>query len=243
MTNLLEEPIANLEDAFPLGMPVFLNTGSSARSMPRAKPAIVAAMQLTHSYSVIEVWGSRGVWEQVVLTLEGDHWRRNRVLPGSEGAHEIRAALAKARDGSLWAAWATDSRNFGPGRPEHQTVRITHMLPPGGRPQEPVTRPFTDAPDFSLVTHPNETKDLATIRGYEISSEGRKYKIVRGDLHRHTSLSPDGVGDGSLWDFYRYELDAASMDFSTVTDHQGGQSDYDWWKIQKSVDLFFLPGR
>ncbi|HXM45967.1 MAG TPA: DUF3604 domain-containing protein [Bryobacteraceae bacterium] len=69
------------------------------------------------------------------------------------------------------------------------------------------------------------------------------YRILRGDLHRHTSLSTDGIGDGSLWDFYRYALDAASLDFSTVTDHQGGGTSYNWWKTQKSTDLFPNPGR
>jgi hypothetical protein len=62
-------------------------------------------------------------------------------------------------------------------------------------------------------------------------------------LHRHTSLSTDGVGDGSLWDFYRYALDAASLDFSTVTDHQGGGTSYNWWKTQKSCDLFQVARR
>jgi hypothetical protein len=51
------------------------------------------------------------------------------------------------------------------------------------------------------------------------------------------------VGDGSLWDFYRYALDAANLDFSTVTDHQGGATSYSWWKTQKSSDLFRVPGR
>ena len=66
---------------------------------------------------------------------------------------------------------------------------------------------------------------------------------MRGDLHRHTALSPDGVGDASLWDFYRYVLDAVNLDFSTVTDHQGGGTNYSWWKIQKSCDMFLTPTR
>jgi hypothetical protein len=237
----LEEPAASIDEAFPLGTPVFLQYGQLGIDS-QGQPTIVA-MQLTHSYSVVEVWGARGVWEEVVLTLDGDHWKRGRVLPDSQGAHEIRATLAKANDGSLWAAWAADARNFGQGRPEHQTVRVAHLLSWDKESQEARMKPFVDTPAFDLATHPNEAKAVAAIRGYEIRSEGKVYKIVRGDLHRHTSLSGDGVGDGSLWDLYRYELDAAALDFSTVTDHQGGQSDYDWWKIQKSVDLFYLPGR
>jgi hypothetical protein len=81
------------------------------------------------------------------------------------------------------------------------------------------------------------------IRDYRIRAGGTEYRILRGDLHRHTSLSTDGVGDGSLWDFYRYALDAASLDFSTVTDHQGGGTSYNWWKTQKSSDLFQVARR
>ncbi len=51
------------------------------------------------------------------------------------------------------------------------------------------------------------------------------------------------MGDASLWDFYRYVLDAVHLDFSTVTDHQGGGTTYNWWKIQKSCDLFLTPTR
>jgi hypothetical protein len=237
----LEEPAAPIEEAFPLGLPVFLQY-PQLQLTADGRP-VVLALQLTHSYSVVEVWGSRGVWEQTVFTLDGDHWTRHQTLPVSEGAHEMRAALARTPDGALWAAWAADSRNFNPARPGRQTVRMAKLPAPEAAAGELPMKPYTESPEQSLATHPKEAADLETIRGYRIRCDGREYRIVRGDLHRHTSLSGDGVGDGSLWDFYRYVLDAASMDFSTVTDHQGGQSDYDWWKIQKSTDLFHLPGR
>jgi hypothetical protein len=68
--------------------------------------------------------------------------------------------------------------------------------------------------------------------------------IVRGDFHRHTELSWDGGGtnDGSLQDFYRYMIDAASMDFGASTDHQGGAWPYWWWYTQKMTDMYHAPG-
>ncbi|MBI1791454.1 MAG: hypothetical protein HYR60_28330, partial [Acidobacteria bacterium] len=64
------------------------------------------------------------------------------------------------------------------------------------------------------------------------------------DIHRHTDISWDGNRDGSLDDAYRYALDAASLDFLGVCDHQAGQSiPYNWFRIQKAVDLFTIQGK
>ncbi len=82
------------------------------------------------------------------------------------------------------------------------------------------------------------------MRGYRTTVHGRPVQIVRGDFHRHTELSWDGGGgfDGSLPEFYRYMLDAVSMDFGASTDHQGGAYDYWWWYSQKMTDMYHLPG-
>ena len=62
-------------------------------------------------------------------------------------------------------------------------------------------------------------------------------------MHRHTDISQDGAGDGSLLDAYRYMLDAGAMDFFLVTDHNSGSDqEYTWWRIEKSEDMFHVPG-
>jgi hypothetical protein len=92
--------------------------------------------------------------------------------------------------------------------------------------------------------HPNEVRDLARIRGYRATIGGKTYRIVRGDIHRHTDISWDGNRDGSLHDAYRYALDAAGFEYMGVCDHQAGNMvPYNWWMIQKAVDLFSIPGR
>jgi hypothetical protein len=238
----IEEPAAKLENAFPLGIPDFLQYPQLA--FTRDGQLAVVALQLTHANRVLEVWGSAGVWEQVASTLDGTGWKRRQVLPSSTGAHDIRAAVAAAPDGTVWAVWAEDGRRFTNGAPQRQAVQVAQMGQAPGLPGGEIqTRPFAEEPELAFTTHPNEPLNLRTVRGYRITNAGREYRILRGDLHRHTSLSPDGVGDGSLWDFYRYVLDAANMDFSTVTDHQGGGTNYNWWKTQKSTDLFHTPGR
>jgi hypothetical protein len=64
----------------------------------------------------------------------------------------------------------------------------------------------------------------------------------------------DGAIDGSLWDLYRYALNAASFDFIAVTDHNYGawldtdepeskntDDVYQWWRTQKSGTSFMFP--
>jgi hypothetical protein len=92
--------------------------------------------------------------------------------------------------------------------------------------------------------HPNENDDTRRVRAYRYSVGGKQYRVLRGDLHRHTELSGDGAGDGSLDDLYRYALDAAQMDYAHVGDHQmGNDEEYNWWITQKSNDLYCMPGR
>ena len=203
----------------------------------------VAALQLTKSNSVIEVWGSAGIWENVVLQLDGAGWHRQQVLPYSNGANDARVSIAGGPDGSLWAAWAGDNRDFGTARIIHQNVYAARYPPcVGFGRRSPCSRSWKrrsyPAPLIRMKLRISRPSALIAF-----NPAGSSYRIMRGDLHRHTALSSDGVGDGSLWDFYRYVLDAVNLDFSTVTDHQGGGTTYNWWKVQKSCDLFLTPTR
>jgi len=236
----VEEPAAALSEAFPLYLPRFLQNPQIA--VTADGQVTLAALQLTKSNSVIEVWGNNGVWENTIFTLDGAGWHRNQTLPESSGANDSRIALAAASDGRLWAVWASDQRDVQTARPRRQTV-FAATVPRESPAGEIRLKAFVERPELSMPVHASEPADLRAIRDYRIASGGAGYRILRGDLHRHTSLSSDGVGDGSLWDFYRYALDAASLDFSTVTDHQGGGTSYNWWKTQKSCDLFQVPQR
>src|SRR5258706_6113025 len=70
---------------------------------------------------------------------------------------------------------------------------------------------------------------------------GKRYKLYRGDSHRHTDFSQDFKYDGSLVVVYRYALDAAGFDYIAPTDHQSGyDQEYSCRQNQKLVDLFFV---
>ena len=102
---------------------------------------------------------------------------------------------------------------------------------------------FAPSADNLPLSHTNEAADVARVRGYRAKVGGKTWRIVRGDIHRHTDLSWDGNRDGSLDDSYRYALDAAGFDYLGVCDHQAGESiPYNWWRIQKAVDLYTIAG-
>jgi hypothetical protein len=91
--------------------------------------------------------------------------------------------------------------------------------------------------------HAAESADVARMRGYRASAGGATYRIVRGDFHRHTEMSQDGAGDGSVEDYFRYMLDAAAMDTGIIADHNAGNSEYSWWRTEKAIDLFLIRDR
>ena len=141
--------------------------------------------------------------------------------------------------------WPTDGRLYILShRPIAQEV-YTARIPAEGAFRAPSLKPLDASPDTEVMPgHANEPHDVKAIRSYRSFVHGVEKRIVRGDFHRHTELSWDGGGriDGSLFDFYRYMIDAAAMDFGAVTDHQAGGG-YDYWKwlTEKSCDLYHVP--
>ena len=99
------------------------------------------------------------------------------------------------------------------------------------------------------VAQPTEdTKDeraaVQVARDFRTTLNGENLRLWRGEFHRHTELSPDGGGDGSLLDMWRYGVDAAAFDWIGDGDHDYGNGrEYSWWTTQKAVTLFTVPGR
>ena len=102
-------------------------------------------------------------------------------------------------------------------------------------------RDFEDPFAEEVPIHVTEAADVRTIRAYTIESGETKYKIYRGDMHRHTDVSADFKYDGSLIEVYRYALDAAGFDYIVPTDHQlGFDQEFTWWQDEKLTDLFHV---
>jgi len=191
------------------------------------------------------------------LTSSGDTqaWMPPVLLPGSTARQDTVLATAPAGD-AIAIAFVGDGRHFPVPLPINHDI-ATLLLNPGIAPSEPLLEPLQPSPvEQYSITHPDEARQVADIRAHRVQLADRSFKIVRGDLHRHTEISMDGAIDGSLWDLYRYSIDAANLDFVAVTDHNYGawldtdepeskntDDEYQWWRTQKSADMFYVPGR
>lgn len=192
----------------------------------------------------IDGWSVQGRWDVFATAWLGDHWTTPIELPHSGGRNDMRVSAQRDPSGAVYFAYASDNRGWTPPamNPRNLSVAVSRL---GG-----LTRPaegkFRDAPAPTVTAppiHPQEVEQVARIRGYKIDAGGKTYHIYRGDLHRHTDISSDGVGDGSLMDLHRYALDAAALDFCIVADHNmGGDAEYPWWRTQKANDLYTIPG-
>jgi hypothetical protein len=190
-------------------------------------------------------WAAQGRWDVYATAYLGDRWLTPVELPLSGGRNDMRIASAKDDAGKIYFAYASDNRLWAlagmPPRNHHVAVSRLGSAPKPGEFKFVVReRKFRNV----KPVHPKEAEQVARIRNYEIKADGKKYKIYRGDLHRHTDISGDGPGDGSLMDLHRYAIDAAALDFVLVADHNmGGDNEYCWWRTQQANDLYTLPGK
>jgi hypothetical protein len=186
----------------------------------------------------------RAAWEIFATTYQGDRWMTPIQLPFSQGRTDMHSGLANDGRGNTYVAWPTDNRDFEGFLFERAEVYAARFPIPPGRSVAPKLTAKAIPKLTTFPAHPKETEDLERIRGYTIQSEGRTYHIYRGDTHRHTEFSMDGNNDGTLQQTYRYALDAASLDFLGVSDHNssgGPDVEYVNWLLQQMADVFRLP--
>ncbi|MEZ5354149.1 MAG: hypothetical protein R2762_16045 [Bryobacteraceae bacterium] len=186
----------------------------------------------------------RAAWEIYGTALEGGQWAAPVLLPFSRNRQDVRWGVTNAAGGAIWASWPTDNRDADDYLFRKTEIMAGRIPAYPGTAREPVLRPHVEREVQTYPIHPNEAADTARIRNYTIGSEGKTYRIYRGDTHRHTEFSADGMFDGSLIETYRYAIDAASLDYLGVSDHsnQGGQEvDYINWLLPQIADIFHLP--
>jgi hypothetical protein len=173
-------------------------------------------------------WGGR--WELMASYYSGDHWSRPVIVPESSvhGNQESPFHGVLEADRRIRIVFAGSG------------VCTAWLLAGSAAPME--FGPRASAPPTRNPVEPFEKDDVAAVRNHTLHVGDKNYKIYRGDMHRHTEISFDGAGDGSLWDAYRYALDAAGLDFFAITDHMAGGTEYTWWRTQKSADMFHMPG-
>ncbi|MBI1356733.1 MAG: DUF3604 domain-containing protein [Acidobacteria bacterium] len=189
-------------------------------------------------------------WTYQATLFDGAGWTAPVSIPFSDGRQEQRAAAAVDRNGDLWVSGQTD----GWSRPRTDPAFAQYDLYVGKIAMDqaaagPVDQELmvgVDSPRAPQEVDDQEPRLVAPLyKTYEMDVAGQRYKVTWGDLHRHTDLSFDGQSDGSMYDVYRYAIDAAEMDFLGPSEHllpQDDLSDYVWRMVDKAVDVYKLPG-
>jgi len=243
---LWQEPLTDIERALPAGLRGY-------NDLPILQPDGKGRMWLLFRHRRPRILDTpsdapmhKAAWEIYATSYDGARWTAPIAVPCSRGRTDMRIGVGADAAGNIYAAWPTDNRDFETFLFQHADVYAAR-IPGFPRPPSPAKfRRRIPAKIQSYPLHPNEAQDLARIRGYAINSGGRTYHIYRGDTHRHTEFSHDGHNDGSLVDTYRYAIDAVSLDYLMVSDHNnrgGPDVEYVNWLLQQMADVLMLPGR
>jgi hypothetical protein len=89
-----------------------------------------------------------------------------------------------------------------------------------------------------------EKPAIRRMRDIRVKNGSGDLRLVRGEFHRHSEISMDGGGDGSILDQWRYIIDAGGLDWVGCCDHDNGSGrEYSWWITQKETDIFYAPGK
>jgi hypothetical protein len=183
-------------------------------------------------------------WLTFARRLDGDKWSDPIEVHHSCGLLDHRPVLLPHKSGGLLVVHNTDGRYT---TPEHidNDLYLSYLDLPGD-PVEPKLvphEPGRKAPEL-VARYEREAAAVKRIRDYRVEAEGKDYRLLRGDFHRHTEISWDGGPDGTLEDMFRYAIDSAEMDWIGNTDHDSGAGrEYAWWLIQKFTDAYTVPRR
>ena len=241
------QPAAAIEASLPAELQNF-NDLPTVVIDPQGRPAVVFRHRLLRQREVpFTAAAHRASWETYVTALEGSSWTRPLPVPATGGRSDHLARVARGGGGRLFAVWAGDHRNYDDYLFQKADVYFAALPDLGGSANPAELEPLQNLEALKIFNrHPNEAEDLARIRNYRIESEGKTYRIFRGDTHRHTEWSADGNNDGSITDTYRYALDAAGLDYLGLSEHHnngGPNIEYINWLLGQRVDVYTVPGR
>ncbi|MDE0104239.1 MAG: hypothetical protein OXN89_17850 [Bryobacterales bacterium] len=239
-------PPLGFEDSLPEDLRGFndfpkLAAGSDGRVWALFRHRHLRQRQVPHTAAA-----HRASWETYATAFDGHEWSVPIPIPASAGRSDAGFGVAVGPDGGPHVAWATDNRIYDDYFYEQGEI-FASQLPAIRGPVFPA-RVVPKARDelTAFPKHANEREQVQRIRDYVIESEGKSYKIYRGDTHRHTEYSGDGNNDGAQNDTYRYSMNVAELDYLGMSEHHnsgGPNIEYINWLLQQRVDVFHVPGR
>jgi hypothetical protein len=168
-------------------------------------------------------------WLKVgTTTWDGKQWTNPKMFPYSEGRIDQRIVTAP-----VGTKVGTKVIAAYPGGSSHNIVYARPFDVGMARSGAEIPFPLTLAEPVAKQAPAPRT--VHTLKGY---------RVVFGDLHRHTDISEDGgILDGSLSDTIRYAADAAGLDFIGITDHTRYLTRrYNLWRLKQIADLYYKPG-
>lgn len=184
-------------------------------------------------------------WKNYAYYLDGDQWR------GPISFNDLRTRIDSDMDclplpnNTLLAVWNSENRTVDRYRkPRRNKVYATVIVKPEVAAVAPQLTEINLPVPLKDESAIKESKEVWRARAYHTFAGGKKCHLFRGDFHRHTDISWDGITDSSITDMFRYAIDAAALDFVAVNDHNqwcGIDLDYVWWRTQKITDVFNSP--
>lgn len=186
-------------------------------------------------------------WRAAVTRYDpaSQRWTEPAALPESTMGQDRHQELFVGPKGGVWVTWATDQRtNKISGIAEIHTAQIRHEADWPLMELEPGLEIARAAEPEPYLNPPTAPRPLTEHHTWEIG--GKRYRLVWGDLHRHTDISNCRTGfDGCIVEHYRYAYDLAGLDFLGTSDHTDvgkAYAPYEWWHTQRQVDVFHAPG-
>jgi hypothetical protein len=184
------------------------------------------------------------VWFAMATRYDGDHWTRPVFIPESDGLLDNRPAMVRAASGDPALIYNTDARQHREAGFVTNDLCAAYLATDASPAREAQLVPSSVEKTSPETITASERADVQRLRDYRVTAGAVTYRILRGEFHRHTDVSPDGQGDGTLTDMYRYALDAASMDWLGCGDHDNGNGrEYTWWLTQKLADIYEVGTR
>lgn len=210
---------------------------------PQSEMARLASDQQGRLWLFFRVNFLNRIWQQAATYLEGEKWSEPIVFDTSYGRQTAPLGLSLSPQGDLWIGWVSDTRVFdAPFNAIHNDIHLTRLPPVQRQPAEPELRSLDRSRPVQTAAQGRSWPD------YMLQNEGARYRLVWGELHRHTDIDHHGRPDGALEDAYRYAFDVALLDFFASTDHirgepsRSGINPMTWWRSQKYADLHRLKG-
>jgi hypothetical protein len=196
-------------------------------------------------------------WEEYLVSFDGKGWTQPIFLDHTDNLLDNRPALAAVANGKLLMVNSSDGRRDtspaktanksslnpkAPADPYNNDLWSREVDLGPATQAIPVIAARPEAPPATTIDR-TRTAVIQAIHEYRGGPE-RNLRIVRGEFHRHSEISSDGSNDGTLYDQWRYILDAAALDWVGCCDHDNGSGrEYSWWITQKLTDVFYAPGK